>query len=89
MAVLGAANHDPAKYPDPEKLDLRRNPTDHMGFGDGIHFCIGAPLARAEAQIAFEELLKRFPVIEAAGEPTFGGTFIIRGPKKLPIHVTR
>jgi cytochrome P450 len=87
MAVLGAANHDPAKYPDPEKLDLRRNPTDHMGFGDGIHFCIGAPLARAEAQIAFEELLKRFPVIEAAGEPTFGGTFIIRGPKKLPIHV--
>jgi cytochrome P450 len=87
MAVLGAANHDPAKYPDPEKLDLRRNPTDHMGFGDGIHFCIGAPLARAEAQIAFEELLKRYAVIEAAGEPTFGGTFIIRGPKKLPIHV--
>jgi cytochrome P450 len=87
LVILGAANHDPAKYPDPEKLDLRRNPTDHLGFGDGIHFCIGAPLARAEGQIAFEEILRRFPRIELAGDPTWGGTFIIRGAKKLPLAV--
>ena len=87
LVLLGAANHDPAKFPDPEKLDLRRNPTEHMAFGDGIHFCIGAPLARAEAGIAFEEILKRYPRIEAAGDPTWGGTFIIRGPKKLPLRV--
>jgi len=87
MAILGAANHDPAKFPEPEKFDIRRNPTDHMAFGDGIHFCLGAPLARAEAQIAFEELLRRFSKIEPAGEPAWGGTFIIRGAKKLPISV--
>jgi cytochrome P450 len=87
FVLLGAANHDPSKFADPETLDLHRNPTDHMAFGDGIHFCIGAPLARAEAQIAFEEILKRYPKIEAAGDPAWGGTFIIRGPKKLPLRV--
>jgi cytochrome P450 len=87
FALLGSANHDAAKFPDPERLDLRRNPTEHMAFGDGIHFCLGAPLARAEAQITFEELLNRFPKIELAGEPTWGGTFIIRGAKKLPLRV--
>jgi cytochrome P450 len=85
MAVLGAANHDPAKFADPERFDVKRNPTDHLAFGDGIHFCLGAPLARAEAQITFEEILRRYPRIELAGEPTWGGTFIIRGAKKLPL----
>jgi cytochrome P450 len=89
MAVLGAANHDPEKFADPERFDVRRNPTDHLAFGDGIHFCLGAPLARAEAQIAFEEILRRFPHIELAGEPTWGGTFIIRGAKKLPLRVSQ
>jgi cytochrome P450 len=89
MAVLGAANHDPQKFPDPERFDVKRNPTDHLAFGDGIHFCLGAPLARAEAQITFEEILRRFPSIELAGDPTWGGTFIIRGAKKLPLRVTR
>jgi len=87
LVLLGSANHDPAKFPDPERLDLRRNPTDHLAFGDGIHFCLGAPLARAEAQITFEELLARYPNLELAGEPTWGGTFIIRGAKKLPLRV--
>jgi len=88
FALLGSANHDASKFPEPERLDLRRNPTDHMAFGDGIHFCLGAPLARAEAQIAFEEILRRFPKIELAGEPAWGGTFIIRGAKKLPLRVS-
>src|SRR4029079_17828609 len=53
MTLLGAANHDPAKWGDTaHQLDGTRNPMDHVGLGDGIHFCLGAPLARAEAQIA-------------------------------------
>jgi cytochrome P450 len=87
MAILGAANHDPAKFEEPERFDVKRNPTDHLAFGDGIHFCLGAPLARAEARITFEEILRRYPHIELAGEPTWGGTFIIRGAKKLPLRV--
>ena len=87
FVLLGSANHDPSKFPDPERLDLRRNPTDHLAFGDGIHFCLGAPLARAEAQITLGALLERFPKMELAGDPTWGGTFIIRGAKKLPLRV--
>ena len=87
FVLLGSANHDPAKFPDPERLDLRRRPTDHLAFGDGIHFCLGAPLARAEAQITLQALIERYPRIELAGEPTWGGTFIIRGAKKLPLRV--
>ena len=88
FVLLGAANHDPAKFPDPERLDLTRNPTEHLAFGDGIHFCLGAPLARAEAQITLEALLERYPKIELGGDPTWGGTFIIRGAKKLPLRVS-
>ncbi|HUF52326.1 MAG TPA: cytochrome P450 [Dehalococcoidia bacterium] len=88
LAVLGAANHDPGKWGEnASELDITRNPTDHLAFGDGIHFCIGAPLARAEAQIAINSLLERFRKLELAGEdPEFGGTFIIRGVKSLPLR---
>ena len=88
MCLLGAANHDPAKFPDPERLDVARNPTDHLGFGDGIHFCLGAPLARAEAQTAIGTLVQRFPKLQLASDDIeWGGTFIIRGPKSLPLTV--
>ena len=87
FVLLGAANHDPAKWgDDAHKLDLTRNPVDHVGLGDGIHFCLGAPLARAEAQIAIGTLLERFPKLKlAVDEPEWGGTFIIRGVKSLPL----
>jgi cytochrome P450 len=87
FVLLAAANRDPAKFPDPDRLDVTRNPTDHLAFGDGIHFCLGAPLARAEAQAAFAAILDRFPNIALGGEPTWGGTFILRGVKKLPVRV--
>jgi cytochrome P450 len=84
FVLLGAANRDPAKWgPTANELDLTRNPTDHMAFGDGIHFCLGSPLARAEAQITIGTLVRRFPGLRLAGEPEWGGTFIIRGVKKL------
>ncbi len=87
FAFLAAANRDPAKFAEPDRLDLSRNPQDHLSFGDGIHFCLGAPLARAEAQITLRALLERYPHIEFAGDPTWGGTFIIRGVKHLPLRV--
>jgi cytochrome P450 len=85
--LLGAANHDPAKWgKTASKLDLSRNPSDHLSFGDGIHFCLGAPLARAEAQIAIGSLVQRFPSLRMdVEEPEWGGTFIIRGVKHLPL----
>jgi cytochrome P450 len=86
FVLLAAANRDPAKWgPTANELDLTRNPTDHLAFGDGIHFCLGSPLARAEAQITIGSLVQRFPGMRLAGEPEWGGTFIIRGAKKLPV----
>jgi len=88
FTLLAAANRDPAHYENPEALDVARNPTDHLAFGDGIHFCLGAPLARAEAQIAIGTLLERFPKLRLLDEdPEWGGTFIIRGPKRLNVAV--
>lgn len=86
--LLGAANHDPDKWgPTADKLDITRNPTDHVSLGDGIHFCLGAPLARAEAQIAIGSLLRRFPGLRLGEEELeWGGTFIIRGLKHLPLR---
>jgi cytochrome P450 len=86
LAILGAANHDPAQFPDPERFDVRRQNNRHLAFGYGIHYCIGGPLAIAEAQVAFETLLRRFPEPEPAfDEPQWGASFILRGLKSLPI----
>ncbi|MEE4384021.1 MAG: cytochrome P450, partial [Pseudomonadales bacterium] len=60
-ASLAAANHDPERFSDPHRFDLERADCEHLAFGSGIHVCLGAPLARLEAQIAFERFLARFP----------------------------
>ena len=86
MCLLGAANHDPAVFDRPDELDITRTENRHIAFGFGIHFCLGAPLARAEAQIAFSTLLRRLPPLRLETEAVeWGGTFILRGLKKLHV----
>jgi cytochrome P450 PksS len=85
---LHAANHDPAAFADPLRLDLTRSPNRHIGFGGGAHYCLGAAVARMELQVALGALLERYPGIELAGEPTWRPSFIIRGLESLPLRLT-
>jgi cytochrome P450 len=86
-ALLGAANRDPAVFADPDRLDLGRAPNPHLGFGAGIHFCLGAPLARVELQAALATLVTDLPGLAPAGEPTRHPTFTHRGLATLPVTV--
>jgi cytochrome P450 len=87
-ALLGAANHDPAVFDDPGTLDVGRVDNPHISFGAGIHFCIGAPLARVELQASFGALLDRTSSLELGGEPVRRPEFVIRGLRTLPIVFT-
>src|SRR5439155_11643307 len=66
LPFIGAADRDPAQFPDPDRLDLARADNRHIAFGWGIHFCLGAPLARVEGQIAFDALVARLPRLALA-----------------------
>jgi pimeloyl-[acyl-carrier protein] synthase len=87
VLVLGAANRDPDAFPEPNRLDVTRDARHHVGFGGGIHSCLGAALARLEAQVALSALLSRFASIELAGTPVYRPTFTLRGLASLPVHV--
>jgi cytochrome P450 len=87
LCLLGSANHDPAVYPDrPESLDITRPNVKPLSFGGGIHFCLGAQLARIEAEIAIASLLRRLPDLrlDNAENPQWRPTFVLRGLKELP-----
>jgi pimeloyl-[acyl-carrier protein] synthase len=85
-AVLGAANRDPARFPDADRLDLTRRDNRHLAFGSGVHFCLGAPLARMEGQIAIETLLRRLPHLALTGsEPRWRTSTEVRGLKVMPV----
>jgi cytochrome P450 len=86
LCVLGSANRDPAIYEDPERLDIRRPNVRPLSFGGGIHHCLGAQLARIEAAIAIETLLRRIPDLrlDDADNPEWRPTFVLRGLKRLP-----
>jgi cytochrome P450 len=89
MFLLGAANRDPRVFEHPDELDYTRAPNPHLGFGGGIHFCIGAGLARAEARIAVAELLARHPGLHATGPVTrtFTNKAFMYGVAKLPARL--
>jgi cytochrome P450 len=87
LCLLGSANHDPAVYPDrPESLDITRPNVKPLSFGGGIHFCLGAQLARIEAEVAIATLLRRLPDLrlDDAKNPQWRPTFVLRGLKELP-----
>ncbi len=86
MTALGAANHDPAMFDEPHALRLDRpNANRHVAFSAGIHYCLGASLAKLEAQVAIGSLIRRFPGLDLAGEPRWRDRLAIRGVDRLPL----
>ena len=89
VLVLGAANRDPRFCPEPDRLVLARGQPSHVAFGNGIHYCLGAPLARVEGQEVFGALARRFPSMEVAGTPDYRDHFVLRGLATLPVALRR
>jgi 6-deoxyerythronolide B hydroxylase len=86
FVIVAAANRDPAHFPHADKLDVARDPNDHLAFGDGIHYCLGAPLARMEGAIAIAAALRRFPQLRLADPKTpltYKGSYFLRGLSAL------
>jgi len=87
-ALLGAANRDPAVFDRPDEVDVDRDPNPHLAFGVGVHFCLGAPLARMELVESVGALFDRYPGLALAGEPESRGTFVLRGFRRVPVTGT-
>jgi cytochrome P450 len=86
LGLLGAANRDPAQFAEPDRLDIMRDEPRHLGFGSGIHYCLGASLARLEAQVAIGTLVRRFPALTLAIEcPAWRPSSTLRGLEALPV----
>ena len=86
--LLGSANHDEERFPNPDALDLQRSAVRPLSFGHGIHTCLGAALARMEAQVAFGELARRFPRLEVVtNSPQHTPSIHFRGLQTLPVSL--
>ncbi|HEY2056991.1 MAG TPA: cytochrome P450 [Amycolatopsis sp.] len=88
IVLIGAANRDPAGHPNPDRFDPSREPGRHLAFGQGIHFCLGAPLARLEGRIVFRTLARRVPSLRLAGAPSWGPMTTLRGLASLPVSTS-
>lgn len=90
IPVLQSANHDERQFEDPEQFDITRKPNNHVAFGSGIHYCLGAPLARLEARVAFSHFMDRFPQIELAVDSKdldYVDSLLIHGYKEVPVRL--
>lgn len=87
VTLVGAANRDPAHFTDPDRLDVGRDDGPSLAFGSGIHFCLGAALARVEGQVVFGRLVERFPDIELAAEPRYRPSVTMRGLEALHVQL--
>ena len=85
--LFASANRDPDQFASPDNLVLDRAPNPHLSFGAGIHFCLGAPLARLELGILFRAILERMPALELVSEPAWKPRFVLRGLQALPVRV--
>jgi cytochrome P450 len=83
--LFGSANRDPAVFARPDDLDVAREPNQHVSFGAGVHFCLGAPLARLELETSFTTILRRLPTLRVAQEPSWKPNYIIRGLRELRV----
>ncbi|QNP66194.1 cytochrome P450 family protein [Streptomyces genisteinicus] len=89
LVAMADANRDPDRFPDPGRFDITRDARGHLAFGHGIHFCLGAPLARLEARVAVRSLLERCPDLALDAHPaalSWRGGMLIRGPERLPVR---
>lgn len=84
--LFGSGQRDPRRFDDPDTFDVGRNEPAHLGFGGGIHFCVGAPLARQELMHSVAGIVERFPDLALAAEPTYHPTFVIRGLTGLQLN---
>jgi cytochrome P450 len=89
IAVIGSANRDPRQFPDADRFDITRAPNSHLAFGHGIHFCLGAPLARLEARVALADFLGRVKGFALAEEKPWEPrkALHVHGPARLPLRV--
>jgi cytochrome P450 len=87
LTVVGAGNRDPSVFAEADHLRIDRQPNPHLGFGAGLHYCVGAALSRREALVAFPALLDRFPNLRLAGPPRWRDTIVLRGLESLPVAV--
>jgi cytochrome P450 len=90
LPAISSANRDPVKFPDPDRLDLRRDTSGHVAFGHGVHYCLGAPLAHMEAEVALGALLARFPRTSLAVPPSelrWRPVSVMNGLESLPVHL--
>ncbi|CAN5257746.1 cytochrome P450 [soil metagenome] len=91
FAMLAAANRDPVVFENPDEIALEGRPNGHLAFSKGVHFCLGAPIARIEAQVAIGEIVRRFPdysIPEPVGEIEWSNSLVTRGPTRLPLRLS-